>query len=712
MGALASLCALIVTGCGLELISTVGRLGSSGAAGALPSWPVEMKVGLGEASLAVSKLAESSADLPLTEEADHTYSLRPDPKEIPAFRIAESLTVPATSSVLPDTSAPMPSLDPGPLAGPGLSLASLNLPIAYGPEEPDLALPVDQAFTPKDQSEAVSLGDLRGGKLDAGSSVTLAVTSDLGGADRDKVELALHDLTIASEGVVLNRTWRAANPSASLGHGATIVVQLDEGKVIRNSLTISFGSRGTLRAGLRIRELDDSQHLATTLRSTLKIKEISLPAQALPSSTQSIGALRVPESPELHSISDVTIASGSLALTVTNGFGLNARLNLDMTGIKDAQGLPLAFTAEIPAGPPSQSRHVIPLAGASLTGEPLSVSVSGFTYDTEAGVDRLPVGLGPLPGGMAPFSAAPTMGARVEVSELVIDSVKAVVKKTLTVATSSTPVALPEGFTRAGIALKRVSLALSLDNRSHLSGAITPTISAVLKDGSTRALDYRGDRSFAPSETRGITRTTVLDINEGNSNLADLLNAGVTSLISGAEVAIDTRGVAVPLTRDDQVSGKVSIAVPLSLVFKEMGPGKANPAYDITPATPLTLDAGTKERLAQGQIERLAIAAEVDNGLRIPLDINLLFSKQDDPFNDPAPLVRTLSLGDGTATARSLIDFSTADIPFFKDARTVGLRLTSPGTNGQPVAMKSTDALRVRLVAMIKARVSAKAFGQ
>ncbi|MNY78793.1 hypothetical protein D3C86_2191850 [compost metagenome] len=74
--------------------------------------------------------------------------------------------------------------------------------------------------------------------------------------------------------------------------------------------------------------------------------------------------------------------------------------------------------------------------------------------------------------------------------------------------------------------------------------------------------------------------------------------------------------------------------------------------------------------------------------------------------------MRTLSLGDGSATARSLIDFTSADIPFFKDAKTVGLRLTTPGTNGEAVTLKSTDALRVRLIAMIKARVSAKALGQ
>lgn len=723
---LAALSALVVTGCGLELIQTVGRLGSGGATSALPSWPLDMKVGLGEANLPLSKLVKKSATQPLSVEADQTYALRPDAKEIPAFKVADSLTVPATSSTVPAPMPSMPSLEQHGLSGPTISFASLNLAsqpsgipgltigdVMNTPGSPDAQLPAPLSFTPDPQNKSVGLGQLRGAQLDAGSVITLKVRTDLGGDDRHLVQLQLKDLKIESGFEDLNETWRATHPTVTLRDGDEIAVTLDADKVVAGALRISFRSEGTLQTGLRLKQFSDAQKLSTEIDSVLKIKAISLAAQAIPTSTQSIGALKMPEDGEIHSISAVTVASGSITLKVKNGYGFHTRLNLGLTGIVDAQGQPLSAIAEIPAGLPlSESLHEIPLAGASLTGEPIAATLSGRTFDTEDGVDRLPAGLAPLPGGMAPFRTSPTFEAEVAISPLLIDSARAVVKKTITVATASTPVELPKEFTSVGVELRRVSLQLQLDNRSRLSGEVRPAIQAVLKDGSVRAMTYTGNKAFSGSETRGVTRTSVLDINETNSNLVELLNAGASSLVTGAEVVIDTQGVAVPLTRDDQVSGKLAIAVPLSLVFKEMGPGKAAPPYDHKPTTPLTLDAATKARIAQGQVERLAITAEVDNGLRIPLDINLLFSKQDDPFSDPAPLVRTLSLGDGSATARSLLDFAAADIPFFQEAKTVGLRLTSPGTNGQAVAMKSTDALRLRLVAMVKVRVSAQAFGK
>lgn len=720
-----ALCALVLTGCGLELIQTVGRLGSGSVTSALPSWPVDMKVGLGEASLPLSKLVATSSSLPLAIEADGTYALRPAAKEIPPFKVADSLTVPATGSAVPAPMPAMPSLEQHDLHGPTISFASLNIAnlptgipgvtigdVMEDPGAPDVQLPTTLRFSPDPQTKTVALGELRGAKLDAGSVITLKVRTDIGGADRDKVVLQLRDLRIESGFEDLNETWRAAHPTVTLQDGDAIAITLDADKVVAGGLRISFRSEGTLQAGLRIKQFANDQTLSTTVDSVLKIKAISLAAQAIPAASHSIGALKMPEDGEIHSISDVTIASGSITLKVKNGFGFHSRLNLGLTGLRTAQGEPVTTIAEIPAGLPlSESRHEIPLAGVRLTGDPITATLSGRTFDTQDGIDRLPANLAPLPGGMGPFRTDPTFEAAVEISPLLIDSARAVVKKTLAVATSSTPVNLPKEFTQAGVALTRVSLELHLDNRSQLSGELRPTIQAVLKDGSTRPLTYTGSRTFAASELRGVTRTTVLTIDERNSNLMELLNSGATAMVSGAEVSIDTKGAAVTLTRDDQVAGKLAIAVPLSLVFKEMGVGKETPPYDLTPATPLTLDAATKERIAQGQVERLALAAEVDNGLRIPLDINLLFSKQDDPFNDPAPLVRTLSLGDGNATARSLIDFSTADIPFFQEARTVGLRVTSPGTHGQAVSLKSTDALRVRLVAMLKVRVSAKAFG-
>lgn len=712
---------LLLGGCGLELFQTASRLATGNAMSALPSWPVDLKAGLGDASLPVSKLLESSDQIPLVVDEDKTYTLRPAPQAIPAVKVGENLKVPEQATMsIPAQTLPDPPLTQT-MAGPSLTLDDLgitSIPIGGGLTigdaiaDPALAdptpMPASVAFD-KPQSSTVDLADLRRAKLDAGSTITLTVVNEVGGegsADQVSMGMTLEDLRIISNGVVINQTWHDTHPSVALTSGA-IAVALDANQILAGSLTVSFHAKGQVPAGFNLKRLDGNQRISIGLGTDIKIKAISLPAKGFPAVDQAFD-VPIPAGQGIKSIEEVRIASGSIGLHLTNGFGVNASMHIALQGITDATGSPYVASVLVPAGgaTPAVKDVELDLAGAVITGTHVGIRVTGQSYDTEAVAPEIPASL-VLPDKMAVYKAGQSLSGEAIVRALTFESVSAVIDRTVPISSSSTPIDLPKEFKDLGIGFARVSIQLKINNKSQLPGQMTLDVKAVLPDDTTMPLSYTGSLAMAPAEAVGDVKTTVIDINERNSNLVSLLNAGAKALQFGGSVSIDSGTSAVTLTRYDELSGEVAVSVPLSVIFPAMGPDQAIKPYDIKPATPLNLDATTKDRLGQGLVTRFAITAMIDNGLHLPLVLNLLFSKADDPYSDATAIAKTLALGDGLSTQTSVIELDSDEMSFLKDARTIAFRLTSPGTKGQAVSLRSTDELHIRLLAQIKLKVSA-----
>lgn len=714
---------VLSTGCGFELFQTASRLASGNAIGALPSWPVDLKAGLGDASLPISKLLETGGSVPLIVGDDKTYTLRPDAQEIPAVKVGDNLKVGAQAPLtFPAQTLPDPPLQQS-LAGPTLTLDDLGITsLAIGPgmtigdaiANPALpdptAMPSTVAFD-QPQSSTVSLADLRKAKLAAGSKLTLTVVNQIAGdgtADQDSMGMQLASLTIKSGSTVLNQTWLAANPTVDLKTG-TIQVDLDADRIIAGSLTITFNARGQVPAGFNLKRLDGAQKISIGIGTDIEIKAISLPAKSFPAVSQGID---IPTPPDLGigSISNIKIASGSISLRLTNGFGVNATMSIALDGVKDASGSSFVSSVLIPAGgvTPAVKDVELDLAGATITGTRVGVTIRGQSYDTRAAAPEIPASL-VLPEEMAVYQPGQSLSGSATVGALTFESISATLNRTVPISSSSTPIDLPKEFKDLGIGFARVSIQLKINNKSQLPGVLALDAKAVLADGSTLPLTYTGNRTMEPALAVGDVKTSVLDINETNSNLIALLNAGAKELQFGGTVAINSGTTPVTLTRHDELSGQVAVAVPLSVIFPAMGPDQAVKPYDIKPASPLNLDQSTRDRLGQGLVSRFAITAMIDNGLRLPLVLNLLFSQTDDPYADPAPVTKSLALGDGDSTQTSLIELTAAEMNFFKEAKSIGFRLTSPGTKGKPVSLRSTDELRIRLLAELKLKVSASA---
>lgn len=714
---------LLLSGCGFELFQTASRLSAGNPVSALPSWPVDLKVGLGDASLPVSKLIDSGGSVPLVVGDDRTYTLKPDAQEIPTVKVGDNLRVDAQAPMaIPAQTLSDPPLQQT-LAGPTLTLDDLgvtSIPLGPGmtigtaiadPALPDPTLMLATVAFDQAQSSTVSLADLRRAKLDANSRLTLNVVNQVAGdgsAEQDSMAMRIEDLIIRSGGVVLNQTWAAAHPAVDLKTGA-IPVDLDADRILAGSLTISFRATGQVPVGLNLKRLSGSQKISIGIQTDIKIKAISLPAKAFPAVSQGID---VPLPPDLGigSISNISIASGSISLRMTNGFGVNATMSIALEGVETSAGDPFVTSVVIPAGgaTPSVTDLDLDLAGAVLLGTRLGVKITGQSYDTEAVAPEIPASL-VLPDKMAVFKAGQSLSGSATVGALTFESVSATLNRTVPISSSSTPINLPKEFKDLGIGFARVSIRLKINNKSQLPGVLVLDAKAVLSDDTTMPLTYAGSLAMAPAVAVGDVRTTVIDINETNSNLIALLNAGAKELQFGGNVTINSGSTPLLLTRHDELSGQVAVSVPLSVIFPAMGLDQAVKPYDIKPATPLNLDAVTKERLGQGLVSRFAITALIDNGLHLPLVLNLLFSQSEDPYTDPAPVIKSLALGDGLSTQTSVMELTADEMAFFKEAKHVGFRLTSPGTKGMPVSLRSTDELRIRLLAQLKLKVSPSA---
>lgn len=713
---------LLLTGCGFELFQTASRLASGNPVNALPSWPVDLKAGLGEASLPVSKLLESGGSVPIVVGADQTYALEPDAQEIPTIKVGDNLKVDAQDPItFPAQTLPDPPLAQS-LSGPRLTLDDLGITSLSVPPFGTVQDAIDSPITPilmpasvpfpsQTQSKTTSLSDLRKAKLDAGSQITLDIVNQVAGAgtaDQASLGMEIENLVVKSGGTVLNQTWLDAHPAIPLTSG-TVAIDLDPDVVIAGSLTISFKTKGQLPVGFNVKSLDGSQQIAIDLDLDIKIKAISLPAKAFPTVSDGLD-LPMPSDLGIGSISNIQIASGSIRLHLENGFGVNAAMTVTLSGIKEADGDPYIRSIVIPAGglTPAVKEVDLDLAGATIVGTHVGVTISGQSYDTEAVSPEIPANL-VLAGGMAVYQAGQSLSGSATVQALAFESLSATLNRTVPISSSSTPISLPKEFKDLGIGFARVSIQLKINNKSQLPGVLALDARAVLADESTMPLTYTGNAVMEPAAAIGDVRTSIIDINETNSNLISILNAGAKELQFGGNVTINSGTSLVTLTRYDELSGQVAVSVPLSVIFPAMGLDQAVKPYDVKPASPLNLDASTKERLAQGLVSRFVITALIDNGLHLPLVLNLLFSQTDDPFSDPAPVTKSLALGDGTSTQTSQIELTATEMAFFKDAKYVGLRLTSPGTNGQAVSLRSTDELRLRLLAELKLKVSASA---
>ncbi|MEB3186872.1 MAG: hypothetical protein VKP72_05455 [bacterium] len=769
-----------LTGCGLELLGTVQRLQTQATTsksglplGALPSWPVSLKVGLGEVSATLGEFVKpGEGDLPLLEMEDGRYEVRLKPITFAGFDLGKVLSAGTPTRDIPIPTRGLSEKTPDAFTTPTVTKTLEELKIlevtipdpinqsigtilelsrSADPVTANLArnitLPSPLTFPttgdiPLDIGP-ITLGTTSRIALGASSKVVIPIRRDIGGpGSTDKLVPIVSGLRIESDKRLINKTWLDANPTVTLPADGFLEIPLDEGAVIAKDLEIHGGIRGTLLPGFRPVDLDNAQQISLEAGTvSVQIARFSLGRQAsgsfnIPPVAQDFtDKFQALEDQGVQSPSDVTIGTGSIEVRVNNGFGLSSRIGFTVKGLEDSAGRTFQRAIFIPGttrrGEPRIATRSISLAGAVLKSANIEVIPEVETIDTDeraidiqnrygADFDRLFPDAASMAqaardlevaDGLAIFDGSAQISGTISLGSLQLDSLKGKLRPTrpTEISTQSFPLNLPADLladdpATLSVQPASISLTIRLSNRSQLAGTVALNAEASIKDASRPVdLSRLPVPTLRPAEASGLSRDTIIELTESNSNLVDLIRAGASQLSVRGQVSIDTGETPVALSSRDRITGSVLASVPLSVIVK----GQRTQELE---ARPLGLDAATRKQLEQGLVERVALLPRVENGLKIPLAVDLLISSQANPYRDTAALVKHLELGDGPETA-SVLELVRDEIPALSAAKTLGVRIRAGDGQTRKVTLRSTDGLRIQLGVALKVRIKPDSLG-
>ncbi len=771
---------LLLAGCGLELLGTAQRLQSQGASsrggfplGALPSWPVNLKIGIGEVSASLGDFIKpGEGELPLLEMEDGRYEVRLAPIDFAGFDLGQVLSAGTPTRDIPIEPRGLSENVPDTFATPvftktvqslgildvevetGTILGSRTIrdiiavsktPGPLGELAASFQIPLDLTF-PSEGDVPLRIGPINLNTasriaLGAQSKVVIPIRRNIGAPDSSSLILPIvSGLRITSEGRLINATWLEGNPTVALPENGLLEIPLDEGAVIASTLRIDGGIRGTLKKDFRPTSLDDAQQITLDAgTASVKIARFSLGRQAsgsfnIPAVSQDFGdKFKSLEDQGVQAPSDIQIGTGSIDIRVSNGFGLSSRIGFTVRGLEDENGKTFQRAIFIPgtikSGEARVATRSISLAGAVLKASSISVIPEVETIATDDRANEIQSRYAAdfdtsfpdtasrtkaardleVPDGLAVFDRGAQISGTISLGSLQLDSLRGKLRpsKPTEISSQSFPLNLPADLltddpATLSVQPASISLTLRLTNRSQLSGTVALAAEASVK-GSNRAVDLSRlpVPTLRPAETVGLSRDTIVELTESNSNLVDLIREGANRLTVSGRVLIDTGDTPVVLSSRDRISGSVIAAVPLTVTVK------GQRTQELA-ASPLGLDAGTRKQLEQGLVERVALLPRIENGLKIPLSVELLLSSQSNPYSDTAALVKRLDMGDGPETS-SVLELKQDEIPALAAAKTLGVRIRVGDGQSRKLTIRSSDTIRVKLAVALKLRVKPSA---
>ncbi len=751
---LGTLVATLSSGCAIGAIATiVGRITSAKSASQLaPSWPTDDTVELVDQSIAfgdpkiqgslasafggkgllatsstgVATISPPPMTLPLTSLGSHLQVATPYNLAVPAKTIGipeSSSSIPATSITFAQTPAGNATYN---FPGVGTVPLSQACTLASQPAYAGLTL-----GTPVDMSSSTSTSEAIPNVEDvtvASGSLVVPVNNNTAAV----ISSLVITVTDANNNTVASLPAGAANGTIQPRTSATYSFDLT-GKTIASPVTISVSITAAMPGSTPLSQIHPSTDGFTVGATTLAIQpqsgHVHMPAQqgtnpllssynpALAPIVQTFPVTsRIATASGITAVDSVSVGSGSLTITLNNGLAVAGNFDLAFNGITNVNsailtsspGAPTitanAGVLSLPIAASTTSVITVPLSGATITPDATGDVTATLTPTTQ---DSSPSA---TTNGYAYVTSSDSLGGSVTLSPMTFSSVVGSFNVTEPIASQTVPLDLPTEITQTGIAPGAIAISLDLANQSELSGVLDPQIVGIASSGVQVPLVLNATASppqtvfsgaFAGATTAGATQSTTIRIDQTNSNILQLLAAGVSQLQIGGAATITASHASINST--DQIGGQVSIAIPLSLVVPAFGPNQAEPAYDVNPPTPVTLSAQTASQLQNLQSAELDF--RVDNGWHFPLTVNVLLSTTSDPYTDSGAIVRTLSLGSGPTTLSSLV-LDSQQIAMLPQLKTIGFQITSPGTGGQAISILSTDAIAFQITAHVKAQLS------
>ena len=694
----AILISLALVGCGLELLSPIKQLSTSNSSDGLQyAWPVEMTLPLGTLSLSLDDPDFARAlfgDVPVNVAHDERLQLLPVSHTLEPIHLSKGLTLNSSISIpvppqgLPDLDHAFPDIPFPDVAISAEDLMGISLP--PGHLLPSTLTYVDERVLPVPEDRRDFL-EAKIGTPPAQLEFTLH--NQLGVRFYPTVRLfATRNGTTRQIG----QTTSAVDLDA--GQSRKLIIPLNEGALLTPDLSMRVDLR--VPGGQRMQAPISGVAMTNVLLATRTISHLRVAVAshsiAIPDLTLDLGLGALDLDP--GAIRRMVVEEGALELTLSNQFPVDMTVALEFPNLfRLGQSQPLKASYELRAG--STLKPLLSLSGVSILPENGKITVKAQAQTKETG----PAGALVAVDGTQRFSGQVQLLAPLRIREVEVP-----VKRDVALPEVTLPLEFPQTFTDLGVRLQDVILSLSLMNSSAVPGTVTLDLKADVPGQGLLPLRDRGGNPLR-FPLRANTAND-LRISKENSNLVDLLNAKPSGLIVAGTIAVDSAGEAVALTASDRLEGRLAVEMPLTIAFAPFGGSAERPAFEVRPATPLSFTTENRETLSK--LDRAVLSIAIDNGWMLPFDLDLLFSATSDPFTDPEPFVKTVSLGGPTEGYRvnNAVTLEGESLERFRQASTLGMRLRSPGT-ADAVTIYRGSRIRVNLGLSFKAEVSSGKVG-
>ncbi|MBM3266155.1 MAG: hypothetical protein FJZ01_00780 [Candidatus Sericytochromatia bacterium] len=753
--------ALFLTGCGFtsafDIAKKLTSTSESNRLKLLPSWPLGLRVELGEAKIAWGKVQKQLDDkivqsgASVSEDASGVPVITPPATDIPPVKLGEKLRVDATTKQdiatvsigIPITSHQVPgvtvklsdtpagqTLFPFPPPIGNQTLASAKT--IAGAQASSIQLP-QPASLDRTETQTQNIQDVQSATLASGS-LTVPLVNDTAGTLT--VTVTLKDGT--------NQTL--GTDSKSLGPRSTGQILIDiSGKTITAPLVTTIQTQGNIPQGTTLDKINpDTDKVsagpiglsmdATQANVHIAERQGSNPSGAgydanLKDIVQSFDISgQIPSDSGIKRITSVKVSSGSLDLDMTNNFGVDTDLRIrfdGLTGISTVSGSIVrntqdTVTLEVNAN--NRATASIPLAGCIITPNAqtgkITAVVSPRTLDTDN--DRSHPRPVPPAKNYVLVNKTDSLAGSVTMTPMAFEYVEGDFDRTQPLPNSDVPVSLPKEFTDTGIQPARVSIKLTIKNQSMINGKLIPVMTGIATGGTQIPITFDAETigsrvafngDFTGATSTGATADTVIEINEKNSNIVSALQAGITTLRFGGSTKVTGNGIKV--TQDDVIGGKVDIEIPLAVIVQAFGPGSARKPFDLEPANPLDIDDSTRDQIDK-YLKGAAIEFRVENGWGLPLNLGILMSTNSVAVGPYAPgaaaISRTISLGSGPVTL-STVDLTEEEAKKLGSLKCLGVRIGSPGTGGKIVELMKSSQLKIRIAVRLKLQIGPELAG-
>jgi hypothetical protein len=474
------------------------------------------------------------------------------------------------------------------------------------------------------------------------------------------------------------------------------------GKTVPNTLSVVMSGHcpGSDGNDVNVDYSSRFEITATINEMTVTEAEASIPAQRVPDEGFEEDFAEITDSLVVH---EATIESGNITLQLGSALPVEAWLTYQLPDFVSGTGSVLTDSLFLAPGVNIEPVQ-IDLAGyylrpavADFGNQKVRFAWAFRTIDTEEDS---------RPGEMAIITNTDRMSAEFSLTGLTFASVTGKMgSQEVDVEESEFEIDIPADLD--SIFFETARLELSINNSINFPARILFNIQGENEDGSITNLSV--DDVIEPSGSSGETKTSVIVLDQQNSDIKDFISILPSLIRVDGKVRLGDENWIGSVTKDDFVNGTVNIRAPLSVRLPDQSIDMDTNEMDIDE----DVQDDIINNLASG-----AFYAEINNALPVGASLEIYFGDDSTTvYNSPVLTIGPLSPNAGVIDNSGFVDTPTfTEISFNlteDEIRTFtrkplfsGVRVGLQGTDGNFIKLRESDYIQIKAYTKIGVKVN------